>query len=131
MRSFSKGEAMKKILIVEDEPDILDILKLTLDFGSYQLFTATDGDQALATARREFPDMILLDIMLPGNLDGLDVCRQLREDEATKDTYIMMVTAKGMDQDKVAGREAGCDKYVVKPFKIMQLAKSIEQILGE
>ena len=122
---------MKKILIVEDEPDILDILKLTLDFGSYQLLTATDGEQALEMARREIPDLILLDIMLPGSIDGLEVCRELRGDETTKDTYIIMVTAKGMDQDRVAGHEAGCDRYVVKPFKIMQLVKSIENILGK
>ncbi|MBC8504044.1 MAG: response regulator [Anaerolineales bacterium] len=122
---------MKKIMIVEDEPDILDIIKLTLDFGSYQLLTATDGDQALETARRELPDLILLDIMLPGSIDGLDVCRRLRGDEATKDTYVMMVTAKGMERDKEAGIQAGCDEYVVKPFKIMQLMKSIEAILGE
>jgi len=127
----SGGKAMKKILIVEDEPDILDILKLTLDFGNYQLLTEIDGEKALETARRELPDMILLDIMLPGSIDGLDICRQLREDETTADTYVMMVTAKGMAQDREAGRQAGCDEYVVKPFKIKQLVKSIESILGE
>ncbi len=121
---------MKKILIVEDEADILDILKMTLDFGSYRLLTATNGDQALEIARREIPDLILLDIMLPGRIDGLEVCRQLKDNTATKGTYVMFVTAKGMDRDRKAGVEAGCDDYVVKPFKITQLAKSIDRILG-
>lgn len=121
---------MKKILIVEDEPDILDILKLTLDFGSYHLLTAINGDQALEIARRELPDLVLLDIMMPGSVDGLEVCRQLKNNQATKDAYVMIVTAKGMDRDRAAGIEAGCNEYVVKPFKIAQLAKSIEQILG-
>ncbi len=121
---------MKKILIVEDEADILDILKLTLDFGSYQLFIATTGDQALEIARRELPELILLDIMLPGRTDGLEVCRQLKSNNATKATYIMIVTAKGMERDREAGIEAGCDEYVIKPFKIAQLTKSIERILG-
>ncbi len=121
---------MKKILIVEDEADILDILKMTLDFGSYQLLTATNGDQALEMARRELPDLILLDIMMPGRIDGLEVCRQLKENTATKNTYVMIVTAKGMERDRKAGAEAGCDEYVVKPFKIARLAKSIDKILG-
>jgi len=125
-----KDDAMKKILIVEDEADILDILKLTLDFGSYQLFIATTRDQALEIARRELPELILLDIMLPGRTDGLEVCRQLKSNNATKATYIMIVTAKGMERDREAGIEAGCDEYVIKPFKIAQLTKSIERILG-
>ena len=120
---------MKKILIVEDEPDILDVLKLTFDFGSYQLLTATSGDQALETARKELPDLILLDIMMPGSIDGLEVCRQLKRDEATKDAYVIIVTAMGMERDRAAGIEAGCDEYIVKPFKILQLAKKIESLL--
>ncbi|MBL7163443.1 MAG: response regulator [Anaerolineales bacterium] len=121
---------MKKILIVEDEPDILDVIKLTLDIGNYQLSTAANGDLALEMARQEMPDMILLDIMLPGKIDGLEVCRQLKGDEATKGIYIMIVTAKGMQGDKEVGFAAGCDQYIVKPFKIMRLMREIEKILG-
>ena len=121
---------MKKILIVEDEPDILDVIKLTLDMGNYQLLTAVKGDLALELARQEMPDMILLDIMLPGKIDGLEVCRKLKSGEATKDIYIMIVTAKGMQGDEEAGYAAGCDQYIVKPFKIMRLMREIERILG-
>ncbi len=121
---------MKKILIVEDEPDILDIITLTLDMGDYELITASDGDHALELARREMPDLMLLDIMLLGEVDGLEVCRQLKGDEATEGIYIMIVTAKGMQRDLEAGFQAGCDRYIVKPFMVTRLLGEIEKVLG-
>jgi len=124
------GEEMKKILLVEDERDIIDIIRMALNMGDYQLLTAMNGDSALFLAREELPDLILLDIMMPGGIDGLEVCRQLKSDEATKGIYIIIVTAKGMWGDKDAGIAAGCDEYIVKPFKVMHLMRKIEKILG-
>ncbi|MBM3144121.1 MAG: response regulator [Chloroflexi bacterium] len=121
---------MKKILIVEDEPDILDILRLTLDFDDYRLLTATTGDDALELAVKETPDLVLLDIMLPGKFDGYEICKYLRSNEATRGAYVIMVTAKGMERDIIEGRIAGCDEYIVKPFKINTLLKRIKKVLG-
>jgi len=120
---------MKKILVVEDETDIVDVFKLAMDYGSYQVLTSTRGLDALDIAIREKPDLILLDIMLPGPVDGLEVCRRLRSYDETRDTYIIIVSAKGMSVDIDAGMEAGADEYIVKPFKIMPLMRNIKEIL--
>ena len=120
---------MKKILIVEDETDIIDIFKVAMDYGPYQLLSATRGLDALDVTIREVPDLILLDIMLPGRIDGLEVCYRLKSYDETKGIYIIIVSAKGMDLDIQAGLEAGADEYIVKPFKIMPLMKKIDQIL--
>jgi two-component system phosphate regulon response regulator PhoB len=120
---------MKKILIVEDEADIIDIFKMALDFGPYQLLIATKGLQALDMAIREKPDLVLLDIMLPGRIDGYEVCRRLKTYDETKGIYVIILTAKGMDADIEEGLNAGADEYLVKPFKIMPLLKKIGDIL--
>lgn len=119
---------MRKILIVEDEPDIIDIFKVAMDYGPYELLTATRGLQALDIAIREMPDLILLDIMMPGPVDGFEVCRRLKSFDETKDIYIIMVTAKGMEVDIQTGFEAGADEYIVKPFKIMPLMRKIDSL---
>jgi len=120
---------MKKILIVEDEPDIIDIFKVAMDYGSYQLITATRGLDALDVAIREIPNLILLDIMMPGPVDGFEVCRRLKSYKETKEIYTIIVTAKGMEVDIQTGFEAGADEYIVKPFKIMPLMRKIDSIL--
>lgn len=121
---------MRKILIVEDEPDIIDIFKVAMDYGPFELITATRGLEALEVAIREMPELILLDIMMPGRIDGYEVCRKLKSYQETKDIYIIFVTAKGMNADIQTGFEAGADEYIVKPFKIMPLLKKIESILN-
>jgi two-component system phosphate regulon response regulator PhoB len=122
--------AMKKILIVEDEPDILDVITLTLEMGSYELLKATDGTKALTLAVEENPELIILDVMLPGELDGIDVCKRLRSTEVTKNSHIMILSARGMEKDVQAGIEAGCDEYIVKPFSPLELIQRIKTILG-
>lgn len=108
---------MKKILIVDDDKNLLDVLKYNLLNDGYNVVTADDGIRAIEVARLEKPDLILLDIMLPG-LDGLEVCRILRKEMPTP---ILMLTAKTQEIDKVVGLEVGADDYITKPFSIREL----------
>jgi len=122
---------MKKILIVDDQPKVRELVSVTLEIGPYQILAAESGDQALEIAKKELPDIILLDVMMPNSiLDGLDVCRLLKSDERTQDIYIVMLTAKGQEWDKQAGQAAGADDYFVKPFDPLELMNKVDQILG-
>ena len=113
------------LLIVEDEPSLVDTLEYTLARQGYRVHTATDGLQALEVARRERPDLIVLDIMLP-RLDGLEVCRILRREMATP---ILMLTARTEEVDRVIGLEVGADDYLVKPFSMRELLARIRALL--
>lgn len=106
-----------KLLIVEDEPTLLDILKYSLEQQGYEVVTASDGVQALATARTEKPGLVILDLMLPG-LDGIEVCRILRQEMSLP---ILMLTAKDEEVDKIVGLEVGADDYLTKPFSMREL----------
>ncbi len=122
---------MKKILVVDDQPAVRELVSVTLEIGPYQIFSAPNGDEALEIARTEIPDLILLDIQMPGGtLDGLDVCQRLKNDPHTKDIFVIMLTAKGQDWDKQAGYEAGADDYFVKPFSPLELMHKVEAVLG-
>ena len=114
-----------KILIVEDEDTLLEVLRYNLDKEGYNVITAVDGIQALDSARSESPDLIILDIMLP-KLDGFEVCRILRKDMTVP---IIMLTAKGEEIDRVIGLELGADDYMVKPFSMRELKARIKAIL--
>src|SRR5579884_2482586 len=105
----------RTILVVDDEPVLVDTIAYNLEQAGYQVITAADGASALEAAQRTTPDLIILDIMLP-EMDGLEVCRQLRREKNTATTPIMMLTAKGDEIDKVVGLEVGADDYVTKPF---------------
>ncbi|MEP7285657.1 MAG: response regulator [Chloroflexota bacterium] len=121
---------MKKILIVDDQPTVRELVSVTLEIGPYQILTAENGDQALALAQAEVPDLILLDIQMPGGkLDGLEVCRILKSAEPTKRIHIIMLTAKGQDWDKQVGYDVGADDYFVKPFSPLELINKVEDIL--
>lgn len=106
----------EKILIIEDEEPISELIKLTLESGGFSnIITAFDGETGLAAARAQLPDLILLDLMLPG-IDGLSVCRRLKRDDATKNIPVIMLTAKSEESDIVVGLELGASDYIVKPF---------------
>ena len=121
---------MKKILIVDDQDAVRELVSVTLEIGSHQILEATNGDEALKIAQSERPDLILLDIQMPGGkLDGLDVCRILKNDAATRGIRIVMLTAKGQEWDKQAGHDAGADGYFVKPFSPLDLIDTVEQFL--
>jgi DNA-binding response OmpR family regulator len=122
---------MKKILIVDDEEKVRKLVEVTLSVGELEILHASSGEEALSVAREAKPDLILLDIMMPGRLDGLDVCRMLKKDPETKDIYIIMLTAKGQQVDKENGYASGADEYFVKPFSPMELMDKIDNILAE
>ena len=107
--------AKETILVVEDEEDIRELLKYNLEKEGYQVFVAATGEEALQTVRARRPDLILLDLMLPG-IDGLEVCRRIRGGAQTQHLPIIMLTAKGEEADIVTGLELGADDYIVKPF---------------
>lgn len=115
----------KKVLIVDDEPDILELLSYNLEHAGFQVFTASNGEDGLATALKTLPDIIILDIMMPG-MDGVEVCRQLRQNKLFADTFIMFLTARGEEYSEVAGFDAGADDYVVKPIRTRSLLKRLE-----
>lgn len=120
---------MKKILIVDDQPEVRELVSVTLEVGPYQILTAASGVQALETARRELPDLILLDVMLPGGPDGIEVCRQLKNDARTQVIYIVMLTSKGQTRDRDLALGAGADDYFVKPFSPLELINKVEEVL--
>jgi DNA-binding response OmpR family regulator len=114
-----------RILIVDDEPAIVDVLAYNLKREHHQVIVARDGEEALHLARREQPDLIILDLMLP-RLDGLEVCRTLRRE---RDVPIIMLTARDEEVDRVVGLELGADDYVVKPFSVRELMVRVRNVL--
>ena len=114
----------KKILAVDDEPASLEIIKEALS-ENYDLRTASTGEEALEIAPEFIPDLIVLDIMMPG-IDGYEVCQRLREDLDFKSTPIIMVTAKTKSEEMIEGMKAGAEDYITKPFKVEDLMESIE-----
>jgi two-component system phosphate regulon response regulator PhoB len=120
--------AKEKILIVDDEEDILELIGYNLARDGYRIETAKTGEMALEKARREKPDLIILDLMLPG-IDGLEVCRRLKSDAVTATIALLMLTAKGEDADIVTGLELGADDYITKPFSPRVLLARIRAAL--
>ena len=116
------------ILVVDDEPDIVEIIQYNLEKSGFDVIVAADGPAALEKARDETPDLIVLDLMLPG-LEGTDVCRILKQDERTRYIPILMLTAKSEEIDRIIGLELGADDYVVKPFSPREIALRIRNIL--
>jgi len=117
----------KRLLLVDDEQDILDLLKYNLEAEGYETMTATNGLQALELAQN-LPDLIILDVMLPGK-DGWEVIRQLRQTESTKHVPVIFLTAKGGEIDEVVGLELGADDYIVKPISIRKLLARVKTVL--
>jgi len=120
----------KKILVVDDEVDLVETVRFPLEIEGYHVLVAYDGEDALSQARKEDPDLILLDLMLP-KLDGYKVCRLLKFDERYKHIPILMLTAKTQEKDKVIGMETGANEYITKPFDIDSLLKTVKEYLGK
>ncbi|MBN1679892.1 MAG: response regulator transcription factor [Anaerolineae bacterium] len=114
-----------KILIVDDEPPIIELLSYNLKQAHYDIVTATDGEHAIAQARHEQPDLIILDLMLP-RIDGLEVFRILRRE---RDVPIIMLTARDAEVDRVVGLELGADDYIIKPFSVRELLARVRNVL--
>ena len=124
----SAGLHKAKILIVDDEPDILELVRVNLVREGYAVACAESGEQALDQARSFLPDLVILDLMLPG-IDGLDVCRNLKSTPATASALVLMLSARVEDADVVTGLELGADDYVTKPFSPRVLVGRIRALL--
>ncbi len=119
---------MNKILVVEDEPDILEMVRYNLDQAGLDVETAEDAERALQSIQETLPDLIILDLMLPG-INGLDMCRQIKQDARTRHIPILMLTARKEEIDRIVGLELGADDYVVKPFSPRELVLRTQAIL--
>ncbi|WP_018660794.1 response regulator transcription factor [Heyndrickxia acidiproducens] len=116
----------KKVLVVDDEPSIVTLLKFNLEQAGFEVATAYDGNEGYAAALKEKLDFIILDLMLPG-MDGMDICRQLRQEKVN--TPILMLTAKSDEFDKILGLELGADDYITKPFSTREVVARVKAIL--
>ena len=120
---------MTKILIAEDDQDIRELVVLTLQFSGFDVVSASDGAQAVEKAAAETFDLILMDVRMP-RMSGYEACRKLREMDATRDTPIIFLSAKGQDSDIQAGMDAGATHYILKPFAPDMLAQKINEVLN-
>ena len=120
---------MKRVLIVEDQADIRKLIRMTLEFEPYEIHEAADGTEGLRLADQVKPDLILLDVMMPGEFDGLQVCTRIRANPSLRHTPVVLLTARGQNQDRDAGEQAGADQYLIKPFSPLQLIETIERLL--
>jgi two-component system alkaline phosphatase synthesis response regulator PhoP len=120
----------KRILIVDDELDLLETIQINLEVEGYECLVAYDGFRAFDRARNEKPDLIILDVMLPG-MNGYKVCRLLKFDEKCKHIPIIMLTAEAQEKDRQTGQEAGADFYMTKPFSADKLLAKVKEYLGE
>ncbi len=118
----------RSILVVEDEPDIAEVIQYNLSREGYRVDIVGDGERALERIVRDAPDLVLLDLMLPG-LDGLELCRRMKEDPVTRPIPVIMVTAKGEESEVVLGLGVGADDYVAKPFSPRELTARVRAVL--
>jgi two-component system alkaline phosphatase synthesis response regulator PhoP len=120
--------AEEKILVVDDEEHILELIRFNLENNGYKVVLASNGVDAVKLAKAESPELILLDLMLPG-MDGYDVCKEIRRDNNISNIPIIMITAKGEELDKILGLELGADDYITKPFSIRELMARVKAVL--
>ena len=118
----------KKILVVDDEVDLVETVRFPLEMKGFDVLVSYNGEDALSQARKEKPDLIILDLMLP-KLDGYKVCRLLKFDERYKHIPILMLTAKTQEKDKILGKETGADEYITKPFEMDDLMEKVKKYL--
>ena len=121
---------MAKILIAEDEHDILDLITYTLNFAGYEVVAASDGEEAVQLALQEMPDLILLDVRMPRKT-GYEACKAIKADEGTKDIPVMFISAKGQEAEIQAGMQAGAVEYLLKPFSPDQLTARVQAVLAK
>ena len=119
------------VLVVEDQPDIRKLIRMTLDFGEFEVHEAENGVSGLRMLGAVRPNIVLLDVMMPGELDGFQVCRKIKEARETAGTMVVMLTARGQQADLNAGRDAGADAYLTKPFTPLELIDKVESLLEQ
>ena len=120
---------MKKILIVDDEQDIVESLKFVLEVSGFVCYTAYNGEDGLKLAKEIMPDLIILDVMMP-KINGYKISRLLKYDSKYKDIPIIMVTARSQEEDKLIGEETGADEYITKPFDLDDVVKTVQKYLA-
>lgn len=119
----------KRVLVCDDEPYIVESVSYVVRKAGYDVLTAEDGDAALAAARRERPDLVFLDIMMPG-IQGDEVCRQIKADPSTKHAYVVILTARGQEEDERRAMALGADEFMTKPFSPRKLRDLLQRVLG-
>lgn len=120
----------KKILVADDEPFVLRSIEYTLSRAGYTVITAVDGEEALGKIRAENPDLVFLDIQMP-RMDGNEVCRKLRDDPERKDLYVIVITAKGQESERLHSLQCGASEYITKPYSPRKMLERVKEILGE
>ena len=118
----------KRILIVEDHADIRRLIRMTLEFENYEIHEVANADEGLLAVRGLVPDLLLLDIMMPGSMDGLDLCRLVKSDPTLGKPQVLLLTARGQSHDIEAGMNAGADAYLLKPFSPLKLIETINSL---
>jgi DNA-binding response OmpR family regulator len=118
-----------RVLVVDDEPDVLLLCRVNLEFEGYEVIEASDGEEAMARLRETSPDVVLLDVMLP-KMDGWQVLAAIKEDEELKDLPVVMLTAKVQDQDQIRGWSQGAADYITKPFSPLALSQVLQDVLS-
>lgn len=120
-----------RILIVEDQADIRKLIRMTLEFGDFEIQEAIDGESGLAVAASFRPTVMLLDVMMPGQLDGYQVCQRIKQDPELRHIQVVLLTARGQVSDIEAGQRAGANAYLVKPFSPLELIDRVEAMVSE
>lgn len=120
---------MKRVLIVEDQADIRELIRITLELDDYDIHEADNGDAGYAAAVSLQPDVMLLDVMMPGSMDGVAVCQKLKSDPAHQKIKIVFLSAKGQESDRQQGKHAGADSYLTKPFSPKQLLEVVHKLV--
>jgi CheY-like chemotaxis protein len=120
----------KRILIVDDQGELRKLVRMTLDFGDYELHEAEDGQRALELANVIQPDLVILDVMMPGEVDGYQVCEKLKKYTSGIIPYVVLLTARGQQSDLEEGKRVGADSYLVKPFSPLELIQNVNNALA-
>lgn len=118
------------ILVVDDQPEIRTLIRMTMDYDDYEVHEADNGDNGLRMAKALRPDIVLLDVMMPGQLDGFQVCARIRADPGIARVPVVILTARDQQSDFEAGRRAGCTAYLTKPFSPLRLIETVERLTG-
>lgn len=121
----------KVILIVEDQSDIRKLIRMTLELGSSEIHEADNGEAGWHMVKALRPDLVLLDVMMPGSLDGYQVCQKIRQEAALRQTPVVLLTARGQQADFEMGRQAGADAYLTKPFSPLELIDTVDALLAK
>jgi len=122
---------MKKILIVDDREDTVELLEMTIKRGNFEVLRAGSGESALEIARTQKPDLIIMDVIMPGEIDGLEATRIIKGNPETRDCKIIMISGKGLAADREAGLQAGAQDYFMKPFSPLELIRRVDELLHD